>query len=276
MFGNEGISLARAGGDPRKTRRRSVPTFEQAAAKLFAMHRTTWTDKHAAQWVSSLRMYAHPRIEGKRVDRVTSADIMGVLLPIWNTKHTTAKRLRERIGTVMKWAIAQGYRVDNPAGKVIRAALPKPGHVLKHFKALPHGDVAGAIETIRRSRAGVSVKLAHEFLALTACRSGEVRGARWPEIDAGAGVWTIPAERMKSRREHRVPLSGVGAGDSGRGEGQGTPVGVGVPVRERSAAATHASQHSVQGIGDPGRTARVPVERPGLGGRSGRTRQVWS
>ncbi|MDE2981899.1 MAG: tyrosine-type recombinase/integrase [Gemmatimonadota bacterium] len=200
--------VARAGGDPRKTRRRSVPTFEQAAAKVFAMHRTTWTDKHAVQWASTLRMYAHPRIGGKRVDRITSADVMGVLMPIWTEKHTTAKRIRERIGTVMKWAIAQGYRVDNPAGEAIRAALPKPGHVQKHLKALPHGEVAGAIETIRRSGARASVKLALEFLALTACRSGEVRGARWAEIDIEGGEWTIPAERMKSRREHRVPLSG--------------------------------------------------------------------
>ena len=202
--------VARAGGDPRATRRRSVPTFERAAAKVFAMHRSTWSAKHAVQWASTLRMYAHPRIGGKRVDRITSADVMGVLMPIWSAKHTTAKRVRERIGTVMKWTIAQGYRVDNPAGEAIRAALPKPGHVQKHLKALPYGEVAGAIEAIRRSGARVSVKLALEFLALTACRSGEVRGARWEEIDVEAGVWTIPAERMKSRREHRVPLSGRG------------------------------------------------------------------
>ena len=200
--------VARAGGDPRAPRRRSVPTFERAAAKVFAMHRTTWSAKHAAQWASTLRMYAHPRIGGKRVDRITSADVMGVLMPIWSAKHTTAKRVRERIGTVMKWAIAQGYRVDNPAGEAIRAALPKPGHIQKHLKALPYGEVAGAIETIRRSGAGASVKLGLEFLALTACRSGEVRGARWGEIDVAGGVWTIPPERMKGRRGHRVPLSG--------------------------------------------------------------------
>ena len=200
--------VARAGGDPRATRRRSVPTFERAAAKVFAMHRTTWSAKHGAQWASTLRMYAHPRIGGKRVDRITSADVMGVLMPIWSAKHTTAKRVRERIGTVMKWTIAQGYRVDNPAGEAIRAALPKPGHVQKHLKALPYGEVAGAIEAIRRSGAGASVKLGLEFLALTACRSGEVRGARWGEIDVAGGVWTIPPERMKGRRGHRVPLAG--------------------------------------------------------------------
>ncbi len=99
----------------------------------------------------------------------------------------------------MKWAMAQGYRVDNPAGEAIRAALQRPGHVQKHLKALPYDEVAGAIEAIRRSGAGASVKLGLEFLALTACRSGEVRGASWGEIDAAGGVWTIPPERMKGR-----------------------------------------------------------------------------
>ena len=88
--------VARAGGDPRTTRRRSVPTFEQAAAKVFAMHRPTWSAKHAAQWAATLRMYAHPKIGRKRVDRITSADVMGVLLPIWSEKHTTGDASRFR------------------------------------------------------------------------------------------------------------------------------------------------------------------------------------
>ncbi len=199
--------VARAGGDPRRTRRRSVPTFEKAAARVFAMHRPNWTDRHAGQWMSTLRMYAFPGIGGKRVDHVSPADVMGVLLPIWNEKHQTAKRVRQRISTVMRWAIAQGYRVDNPAGDAIGAALPRPPRVQKHYKALPYGEVAGAIDVIQQSEARVSVKLGFEFLVLTACRSGEVRGVRWAEIDLKGGVWTIPAKRMKSRREHRVPLS---------------------------------------------------------------------
>ncbi len=199
--------VARAGGDPRATPRRSVPTFEQAAAKVFAMHRPTWTDRHAGQWMSTLHMYAFPGVGRKRVDRISSADVMGVLLPIWNEKHQTAKRVRQRISTVMRWAIAQGYRVDNPAGDAIGAALPKPPRIQKHYKALPYGEVAAAVEAVRRAEARVAVKLGIEFLVLTACRSGEVRGTRWEEIDMEAGEWTIPAERMKSRREHRVPLS---------------------------------------------------------------------
>ena len=157
--------------------------------------------------MATLRAYAFPGIGRKRVDHISPADVMGVLLPIWNEKHQTAKRVRQRIGTVMRWAIAQGYRVDNPAGDAIGAALPRPPRVQKHYKALPYGEVAGAIEAVLGSEARVTVKLGFEFLVLTACRSGEVRGACWAEIDLGGGVWTIPAERMKSRREHRVPLS---------------------------------------------------------------------
>ena len=149
-----------------------------------------------------------PKIGHKRVDWITSADIMALLLPIWNTKPPTAQRVRQRIGTVMKWSIAQGYRMDNPAGEALGAALPKPGGIQRHHRALPYGEVAGAIQRVRQSRAAFAIKLAFEFLVLTACRSGEVRGARWEEIDLEAREWRIPPERMKHKREHRVPLSG--------------------------------------------------------------------
>ena len=199
--------LARSGGDPMAMQRSSVPTFEQVAGKVFAMHRPTWSAKHAGQWEATLRTYAYPKIGQKRVDRITTADVMGVLLPMWNEKHHTAKRLRQRIAMVMKWAIAQGYRLDNPAGDAIGAALPKPARIQKHYTALPYGEVAGAIDAVQRSEATASVKLGLELMMLTACRSGEVRGARWEEIDLEGGEWTIPPERMKNRREHRVPLS---------------------------------------------------------------------
>ena len=110
-------------------------------------------------------------------------------------------------GTVMKWAIAQGYRLDNPAGEAIGAALPKLGGIQRHHRALPYGEVASAIRTVRQSETVVAVKLAFEFLVLTACRSGEVRGARWEEVDLEAEEWRIPPEKMKHKREHRVPLS---------------------------------------------------------------------
>ena len=167
--------LARAGGDPMASRRQSVPTLEQAAAKVVALYRPNWKSaKHAGQWMTTLRDYAYPKIGQKRVDWITSADIMAVLLPIWNEKPPTAQRVRQRIGTVMKWAIAQGYRMDNPAGEALGAALPKQGGIQRHHWALPYGKVAGAIQTVQQSKAAGAVKLAFEFLVLTACRSGEV------------------------------------------------------------------------------------------------------
>ncbi len=200
--------LARAGSDPMASRRRGVPTFEQAAAQVMAMHRPSWRNaKHVTQWTATLRDYVNPRIGSKPVDRVTSADAMAVLLPIWNDKAATARRVRQRMGTVMKWAIAQGYRPDNPAGEALGAALPKQGGIQRHYQALPYGEVAGAIQAVRQSDARAAVKLAFEFLVLTACRSGEVRRARWEEVELEAEEWTIPAERMKQQREHRVPLS---------------------------------------------------------------------
>ena len=132
---------------------------------------------------------------------------MAVLLPIWTTKAETARRVRQRIGTVMKWAVAKGYRPDNPAGGAIGAALPKNGSTRQHFRALPHKEVAAALDAVRASNAWVLSKLAFEFLVLTAARSGEVRGARWEEMDFEHAPWSVPAERMKAARKHRVPLS---------------------------------------------------------------------
>ena len=128
---------------------------------------------------------------------------MPVLLPIW-----TARRIRQRIGAVMKWAVAQAYREDNPAGDAISAALPKNSMRRQHQKALPYAEVADALGRVRASGAHRSTALAFEFLVLAACRSGEVRGARWDELDIAAAIWTIPAVRMKAKLEHRAPLSG--------------------------------------------------------------------
>ena len=203
--------LARAGGDPLAARRRAraMPTFEEASAKVIAIHRAAWKPggRNAQRWEATLREYAHPRLGAKGVDRVTTADVMAALLPIWTRKPATAQQVRRRIGTVMKWAIAQGYRNDNPAGEAITAALPKPPAAVRHMPALPHGEVGGAIEAVRALPAWAGLKLAFEFLVLTAARSGEVRLATWDEMDVAARVWTVPAARMKAGREHRVPLA---------------------------------------------------------------------
>ena len=206
----ENRKIARAGGDPLAQSRRTtnIPTFEAAAATVIDLHRHGWrNEKHAAQWEATLRGYVFPRLGQRSVADITTADVMAVLMPIWNEKPETARRVRQRISTVMKWAVAQGYRADNPAGDAIGAALPKHnGKAKRHHRALPHGEVAAAIKAVRGSGAGIAVKLAFEFLVLTAARSGEVRLATWDEIDKKAKTWTVPASRMKAGLEHRVPL----------------------------------------------------------------------
>ena len=202
--------LAREGGDPRSLRTgQRVPTFADAAETVIRIHEQGWKDggKNASQWRASLRDYAMPRLGKLRVSDISTADVMAVLLPIWNEKPETARRVRQRIGSVMKWAVAQGHRQDNPVGDALGAALPKNGVAKKHHRALPHTEVGSAIATIRASRAYWATVAALEFVILTASRSGEVRHARWDEVDLATATWAVPADRMKMKREHRVPLS---------------------------------------------------------------------
>ena len=195
------------GKDPR-VKTSSIPTFADAAEIVIGIHAAGWKDgRHEANWRRSLSQYAYPNLGARLVSEITSQDVMTLLVPIWTEKRETARKLRQRIGAVMKWAVAQGYRADNPAGDAIGAALPKNGHGTRHQRALPHEEVSGALDTIRDTRAWVGTKLAFEFLTLTATRSGEARLARWSEFDLETQVWMIPAPRMKRQREHRVPLS---------------------------------------------------------------------
>ena len=214
--------LARAGEDPSAVcalagtsevePKSDAPTFRRAAAAVIDLHRPTWRNpKSAAQWEASLRDYAYPVLGEMRVDEIGSGDVLRALRPIWNAKRETAHRVRQRISAVMKAAIADGHRLDNPAGDALMAALPKGGEKQRHQRALPHREVAAALESVRRSNAQTSTKLALEFLVLTAARSGEVRLMTWDEVDAAVGLWTVPGSRMKAGREHRVPLSGCAA-----------------------------------------------------------------
>ena len=206
----ENHKLARAGGDLLALKRRAnVPTFAEAAARVHEIHAPGWRNpKHAAQWIATLRDYAFPQIGDRPVSDVTTQDVMAVLLPIWHSRAETARRVRQRIGTVMKWAIAEGHRLDNPAGEILTAALPRNNGNggPRHHRALPYGEVAGALAAVRASGAGMSTRLAFEFLTLTAARSGEVRLATWGEIDLESATWTVPASKMKGGIEHRIPL----------------------------------------------------------------------
>lgn len=202
--------VARAGGDPiahrDRDRRRSV-TFREAADTV---HReqivaTSRGGKHVAQWLSNLEAAAFPVIGAKPVHAVDQADVLRVLSPIWLTKPETARRVRQRLRTVLDWARTAGHREGvNPVEGVERG-LPKQRDRVEHFKALPWADLPALWPRLEAAE-GVGA-LALRFTILTAARSGETRGATWAEIDLEAAVWTIPAERMKAGRQHRVPLS---------------------------------------------------------------------
>ena len=201
---------ARAGDDPHAAKKRPMAalSFEAAAQKVHDLHAPNWrNDKHGKQWLSSLEASVYPFFGSKRIDAITSADVLTALTAIWNERPETARRVKQRIGTVMKWAMAQGWRVDNPADTITKALPKHDRSKVKHRQALPYGEVGSAIAAVRASDAGTATKLAFEFLVLTATRSGEARLAEWKEIDPTRAVWTIPASRMKAKKEHRVPLS---------------------------------------------------------------------
>jgi integrase len=186
-------------------------TFAESARKLIDAKSLEWkNDKHRNQWATTLETYANPIIGGMQVRDVSVAHVMKILEPLWAEKTETASRLRGRIEAVLDWATVRGFRSgENPARwkGCLDSLLAKPGKVSKveHHKALAVGEV-GAFMRDLRTRNGSAAR-ALEFLILTAARSGEVRGATWSEVDLEGRVWTIPPERMKAGREHRVPLA---------------------------------------------------------------------
>ncbi|WP_267461344.1 site-specific integrase [Aureimonas sp. SA4125] len=203
--------LAREGGDPlaeRRKVRRITPTFAEAVELVHAEHASTWKNaKHAQQWRNTLQQYACPFIGEKPVDKIDTPDILLVLSPIWLTKQETARRVRQRIGTVLDWAKASGHRdSENPINGVAKG-LPKQGDRKSHHSALPYKEVPDFVTRLRSSGDAELSRLAFEFLILTAARTSEALGARWDEINMEGALWTVPADRMKAGRIHRVPLS---------------------------------------------------------------------
>ncbi len=186
-------------------------TFEQAADACIAARQHEWkNEKHRGQWAATLKTYAFPTIGRLPVDQITMELVLQVLEPIWTTKTETASRVRQRVETVLDWAKARKlYEGDNPASLKggLGELLPKARKIakVKHQPAMPYRQIFTFVQALRL-KSGVSPK-ALEFLILTAARSGEVLGAQWDEFDLSTNVWTIPAERMKAGREHRIPLS---------------------------------------------------------------------
>ena len=150
---------------------------------------------------------AFPVIGDMPVDRIGREDVLRILTPVWTEKPEIARKLRERIRATLRWCQAHGYVDANMAGEAIAGALPAMPRIKAHFRALPYQDVASALETVEASSATMAGRLCLRFLVLTACRSGEARGATWDEIDLDSRLWVIPADRMKGGAEHRQPLS---------------------------------------------------------------------
>jgi integrase len=198
----------RAKGAVIKTR---LDTFEEVALHLWESMRPGWKNpKHGDQWINTLRAYAFPVFGGKAVSEVTTDDVLSALTPMWQTKHETATRVRQRIEAVLSAAKARGLRSgENPAAwrGHLDSLLPtiSKRRRVEHHPAMPWQDVPAFMSELRL-RSSMSA-WALQFTILTACRTGEVIGARWPEIDLKAALWVVPAVRMKAQREHRVPLS---------------------------------------------------------------------
>lgn len=186
-------------------------TFKDVAAQYIAAHGPGWRNaKHRAQWSATLDTYAYPTLGALPVDEIGTDAVLKCLQPIWTAKPETASRVRGRIEAVIDYAMAMGWRAtSNPArwrGHLANL-LPRRSKVARvtHHAALPWQDMAGFMDAVRKQ--GGTAARALEFCILTATRTGETLGARWSEIDMKGAVWTVPADRMKAAKEHRVPLS---------------------------------------------------------------------
>ena len=203
--------LARRGGDPlARKRRATTPTFRQAAEHTLESNRPRWRGaKTAANWSATMEKYAYPTLGARPVDRIGREDVLRILTPIWTAKPELARKVRQRVRAVLQWCQAHGHVERNAAGEAIDGALPAMPAVKAHFRALPYAQVGEALAIIEATQASLSAKACLRFVVLTACRSGEARGATWAEIDLETGEWRVPETRMKEEAEHRVPLSGV-------------------------------------------------------------------
>lgn len=208
----EGRKIAKAGLDPsleRKKAQRTIPTFKEAAERYHAAVKGSWRNgKHAGQWLATLETHAFPQIGATRVDHIDAPTIQSVLLPIWLTLPETARRVRQRVGSVLDYAHGQGWRAtETPRNSVNslmkRIKQPRRG---AGFAAMPYADLPAFLKELRDGQQSVG-RLALQFLILTAGRSGEIRGAKWEEIDFDKEQWNIPSERMKAGEAHSVPLS---------------------------------------------------------------------
>ena len=198
------------GRDPVAEKRApAMPTFREAAYALSMrpIGLGGATPSHASGWIQTLERHAMPKLGNTSLDKIERGDVLSVLTPIWSSRPETARRVRQRMRAVFRWAMAHGFVESNPAGEAIDGALPPMPKVKAHFRALPYQEVGAALATVEASQASMAAKLCFRFLVFTAARSGEARGATWDEMDLQGREWRIPSGRMKAGTEHRVPLS---------------------------------------------------------------------
>ena len=183
--------LARKGGNP-LARAEQVPTFERAAKQTHDANRARMTESSLRAWLKTLQRYAFPSIGDRRVDRIEQGDVLRVLTPVWKAKPPTARKLRAAVRATFAWCQAHGHVDRNPAGEAIDGALPTMAKVTAHQRALDYRDVPAALERIDGCAASLPVRSCLRFVALTAVRSSEARGAKWSEIDLDAREWRVP------------------------------------------------------------------------------------
>jgi integrase len=197
-----------AGLDPVAQRRKAsgIPTFREAAAQVHAEHKKGWKNgKHQHQWLRTLEVYAFPTLGDSLVSSIESPAVREVLAENWTDKPETARRVRQRIGAVLDWAYSKGHRDSEAPMRSLSKGLPRQPKKDGHHAAMPFADVPAFLVRLREKETWG--RLALEAAVLTAARSGEIRGARWSEVDLDKAVWTVPADRMKAGKEHVVPLS---------------------------------------------------------------------
>ena len=202
----------RRGEDPVAERRRAketMPTFKEASVMVHTEHRPSWKNaKHARQWLTTMEEYVFPRLGDIPIDQIDGPMVRDTLAEIWLTIPETARRVRQRIGTVLDYAHARGWRDAEAPLRSVSKGLPKQPKNKEHFAALEWQEVPEFVSGMSDNlKASETTLLAIEFLILTAARSGEVRGACWSEIDMDKKAWRIPAARMKAGKPHNVPLS---------------------------------------------------------------------
>ena len=197
------------GKDPLADKRKArAPLFKDAAASTHASLKPTWKSRHTeTTWLQVLNRYAMPKIGNLPVDRITEADVLAILKPIWTEKPETARRVKRRIRAVLEWCREHGHILQNVADNPFKTSLPAMPKVKENYRALDYREVPEALKAIEAGVNSLPAQLCLKFLILTATRSNEAREATWKEIDLKEATWEIPASRMKQARPHRIPLS---------------------------------------------------------------------